>query len=528
MRKNILLYMLSIVIGITSITIPTTDVWAANNMKVVGYEGQVTLNNSKGKSKAIKNGTRLLSGDTIITKKQSTADVLLDNTKAALVEESSQVSIKQSGKDLDMIIDNGSVFFDVSKKLTSKESFEIKTSNMVCGIRGTIGEVKTIYNKKKKTIKTQIYLLEGKAKIVYNANKKKKKEKNIIAGKKVTLSTNIKNGKCNASVTAIKSTDITTPVAEKLQNDEKLLARVEKSCKQIDWDKTIADAMADSGIGLRAPRITGSVTDNSIKTVYDCISFGNYWQEDTNGDGVADKNDAKTAIKWRVLSVNNDKALILSDQILDCQRYFDGFENTTWEDSIIREWLNHEFLNNAFSEAEQKAVIETKIENKDNQFDKTVGGNATNDKIFLLSLEEISNPDYGFTNFEIPSGLGHPVGRIGDNPVYGVEIYDYSKLRTVTSFAKGPSTASGSFGSSRINTNEWWLRSPGEDSRLAVTVSESGAVGQHGRFVYADNFGVVPAMYIDLSSSSWTKAGSVSCIAGVHSNYEDAVKITEN
>ena len=47
-------------------------------------------------------------------------------------------------------------------------------------------------------------------------------------------------------------------------------------------------------------------TDNERVTTWDCIWFGNYWQEDTNGDGIADKSDDKTPIKWRVLSVEND------------------------------------------------------------------------------------------------------------------------------------------------------------------------------------------------------------------------------
>lgn len=39
---------------------------------------------------------------------------------------------------------------------------------------------------------------------------------------------------------------------------------------------------------------------NGIST-WDCVYFGNYWQDDTNGDGLANKNDAKKPIKWRVL-----------------------------------------------------------------------------------------------------------------------------------------------------------------------------------------------------------------------------------
>ncbi|MCM1246565.1 MAG: hypothetical protein NC293_13060 [Roseburia sp.] len=47
-----------------------------------------------------------------------------------------------------------------------------------------------------------------------------------------------------------------------------------------------------AGYGLNNP----SVDDKGVVT-WDCVYFGKYWQEDTNGDGKADKNDAKTPIK---------------------------------------------------------------------------------------------------------------------------------------------------------------------------------------------------------------------------------------
>ena len=56
-------------------------------------------------------------------------------------------------------------------------------------------------------------------------------------------------------------------------------------------------------------------------TTWDCVYFGNYWQNDTNGDGKADQNDNKQPIKWRVLSVNGDDAFLLADQNLDAQPY---------------------------------------------------------------------------------------------------------------------------------------------------------------------------------------------------------------
>lgn len=80
-------------------------------------------------------------------------------------------------------------------------------------------------------------------------------------------------------------------------------------------------------------------------------------------------------IKWRVLNVDGNEALLLSDKILDTQKY-DTWHKTTWEKSIIRSWLNgykglqnskdddytkNNFINSAFSEEEENAIEETKL-----------------------------------------------------------------------------------------------------------------------------------------------------------------------
>ena len=52
-------------------------------------------------------------------------------------------------------------------------------------------------------------------------------------------------------------------------------------------------------------------------TTWDSVTFGSYWQEDTNQDGKVDQKDAKQPIKWRVLSVNGDDMYLLSEKNLD-------------------------------------------------------------------------------------------------------------------------------------------------------------------------------------------------------------------
>lgn len=87
--------------------------------------------------------------------------------------------------------------------------------------------------------------------------------------------------------------------------------------------------------------------------------------EDTNGDGVADQNDEKTPIRWRILSRNGNDAYVMADQVLDCKRYHEIDESVTWETSTLQKWLNGEFYNTAFTAEEQEAVLEKTLVNED-------------------------------------------------------------------------------------------------------------------------------------------------------------------
>ena len=184
---------------------------------------------------------------------------------------------------------------------------------------------------------------------------------------------------------------------------------------------------------------------NGIAT-WDCIWFGNYWQEDTNGDGKADKNDEKTPIKWRVLSVEGDDVFLLADKSLDVQRYNDNDTSSgaTWENCTMRSWLNgygaeknkdgkdysdNNFLDYAFSEAEQTAIRTTSVVNNGNW------ENDTTDKVYLLSEDEIMNPAYGF-------------------------LSSRRKTETREAVSTAYVTGGGEIKSSEINEGLWWLRSP--------------------------------------------------------------------
>ena len=135
--------------------------------------------------------------------------------------------------------------------------------------------------------------------------------------------------------------------------------------------------------------LNNPTTDSNGVTTWDCVYFGNYWQNDTNGDGVADENDAKQPIKWRVLSVDGDDAFLLADQNLDAGPYNKSYTDVTWETCTMRSWLNgygassnvdsidyssDNFIDAAFTSAEKNVIRQVTVVNEDNPYYGTEGG----------------------------------------------------------------------------------------------------------------------------------------------------------
>ncbi len=236
--------------------------------------------------------------------------------------------------------------------------------------------------------------------------------------------------------------------------------------------------------GIRNPRAQNGVT------TWDCVYFGSYWQNDTNRDGAADKNDEKQPIKWRVLSVDGDDAFLLSDKNLDAQYYNKTHKSVTWETCTLRGWMNKEFVSYAFSYTEQAAIQDTIVVNENNSKYGTEGGNDTIDKVYLLSDREIVNPAYGFTLELDQSG-----NKDATNTAYvahGGEI-NTSWMRNV--------------GEKEV----WWLRTPWNDGYNVSIMYEYGYVPPSSDYRCSSIHAVRPVLHLNLAATStWSYAGTVS------------------
>ena len=92
---------------------------------------------------------------------------------------------------------------------------------------------------------------------------------------------------------------------------------------------------------------------------------------------------------WKVLDIKDDKALLITNEIVEPGAFNDVYEAIDWGGSSIRKYLNDPFLRENFTEDEQGKIVQVMNTTPDNPWFYTSGGGDTLDKIFLLSLEEV-------------------------------------------------------------------------------------------------------------------------------------------
>ena len=112
---------------------------SADTMRLESSSGTVTVRNKSGQKKTVFRSMQLFSGWTVETGEKSYATLSLDGSKAVRLDAGSKVELRQNdAKKLELFLEKGSLITDTGGKLPKDESCLIRTSTMVCGIRGTI------------------------------------------------------------------------------------------------------------------------------------------------------------------------------------------------------------------------------------------------------------------------------------------------------------------------------------------------------------------------------------------------------
>ncbi len=267
-----------------------------------------------------------------------------------------------------------------------------------------------------------------------------------------------------------------------------------------DGQMTSSDYMRYKDISYDGSKYRG-VTFDSYRPYYTGLTSSDN-EQSSNGYNTGTTYWFKyEPLKWRVLDPST--GLIMCNSIIDSQPYnnyvisngTDGHgENADWGDpaqtyyasnwakSSLRAWLNNDFYNTAFS-GEQKSNILTSINS--NKCNATLTGNSgyeeydsadTQDKVFLLSYDEVTNSEFGFSSSNTDSN--------GNRMLQGS---DYAKCQGlwVENLSDDP----------RYGNSNWWQRTPFSYSYHACTVCDDGYAAEDG-FAYNTSFGVCPALKI--------------------------------
>ena len=233
------------------------------------------------------------------------------------------------------------------------------------------------------------------------------------------------------------------------------------------------DQLLKSNQGLIQARKT------RFSTVGNIVRFGHYEQ-----DGVS--TNGKEDIKWIVLAYDatTNKALLLSKYILDDRQFGEKRTSTSyknygkrldpiypgWADSSVRKWINNTFITNAFSTEEQSQISTTTVSTPDYKYyDGSIGasgGPNTQDKVFLLSSEEVKKY---------------------------VKNSDTTAAPTQYAVQQGTSTYKYEETTEGLASGSWWFRNPRSSSEAYMQYNDG--------LLYADvdfKEGIRPALWINL------------------------------
>lgn len=187
--------------------------------------------------------------------------------------------------------------------------------------------------------------------------------------------------------------------------------------------------------------------------------------------------------EWRVLDIQNDAALIITEDIVEKRPYHDVYKDITWADCQLRKYLNGAFYNK-FNEADKSRIISVTNKNLDNPWYGTNGGADTQDSIFLLDIEDVVCRYFGDSSEKLHNR--------SKKQNYWFQNKDENNSKRIAKFMG--------------YDYWWWLRSPGRINRVAAYIhgNPGGCLGINGNSVFFRSFsverdgGVRPALWLKL------------------------------
>ena len=157
-------------------------------------------------------------------------------------------------------------------------------------------------------------------------------------------------------------------------------------------------------------------------------------------------------LEWLILDVQPDRALLIAKDCLLKAPYNEVYKYVTWEQCSLRNRLLPQLLAQIFDDAERDRVLLWKNTNPGNMQNNAPGGADTEDRLFLLSIDEAT------------------------------QYFPYDEARIA-----------------RLSGDvvRWWLRSPGDDPIGAALVHNIGGIFISGN-ICSSEIAVRPAFWLKL------------------------------
>ncbi len=127
----------------------------------------------------------------------------------------------------------------------------------------------------------------------------------------------------------------------------------------------------------------------AYSTKYAHFEFGHYYHYFYN--------DISEPIRWRVLTIENDMALVYAENPIDYLQFDSADPKCTWQNSSLRRRLNGEFYETSFNDSEKAQIRMSVFETESGHLNYVgTSGSGISDKIFLLNTEEAKKSPWAY------------------------------------------------------------------------------------------------------------------------------------
>ena len=288
--------------------------------------------------------------------------------------------------------------------------------------------------------------------------------------------------------------------ADVAEKERDILLAIQKLTDDGDWKDSATDIIYEyvSVLGWNVSNPQSQATNRagiisqsepcpcgSGKKYENCCGVTQFAKPVAPGDAYSFGN-----INWRVLDVQGDRALILTEDIVEKRAYNIERKDVTWESCSLRQYLNGEFYNR-FTTKNRARILPCTNSNENTVFTSmtgkninTSGGANTDDRIFLLSIDE-AKKYFGTAEVHFRTFWNDHNSQRWDDSADDVTPEYIPQNDKLKATFKGKAWW-------------WWLRSPGNYRFYAAFVYIDGALSMYGYYVYTEKGGVRPALWLNL------------------------------